>query len=90
MEVIHVDTENQLELLVDEQALPSRDGLKVVLQELVREVILPVFPRHGVSIQKQAQLANWPLHPFPGWSPLAFGELHASDYVGPLHAGAQF
>ena len=47
LEVIHVNTENQLELLVDEQALPSGDGLKVALQELVREVVLPVLPDMG-------------------------------------------
>ena len=90
LEVIHVNTEDQLERLVEEQALPSGDGLKVALQELVREVVLPVFPRHGVSVQRQAQLANWPLHPSPGRSPLAFGEFYPSDYVGPLHASPQF
>ena len=44
LEIVDINTEDQLELLVDEQAFPSRDMLKVAFQQFLGEMILPVFP----------------------------------------------
>jgi len=53
-EVIDVDTENQLEWSVGEQTLPPGQLFEAALQELVREVVSPILPRHGVAVQRQA------------------------------------
>ena len=50
LEIVDVDTEDKLESTVVEQALPAWDGLKVTLQELLGEVVFPVFATHRVAV----------------------------------------
>ena len=50
LKIVDIDTENKLESTVVEQALPAWDGLKVTLQELLGEVVFPLFATHRVAV----------------------------------------
>ena len=44
LEIVDINTEDQLELSVGEQTFPSGNRLKVAFQQFLGEMILPVFP----------------------------------------------
>ena len=49
-EVVDVDAQNELEPSVEEEALPTLNGLKTTFQQFFCEVVFPVFATHWVAV----------------------------------------
>ena len=49
-EIVNINTEDQFEPTVEKETFPARNRFEIALQELLREVVLPVFATHWAAV----------------------------------------